>query len=641
MREIQTEIWRDHIENDNRKTELQSKASKSKGFVAIPITNNEKIYTYDAYGREKATVKTSAERIENQIKHDSIEGKVKRNEIQGKTESGIKTKKSKSARVKETAKARIVETLKATAVVGATIGFAASKIIQSTIPNSNDDLSSESASKIKETLGNTANKSFEGIRKLAQRKAKSAKTKSSNPKGKKDNSLNIKKKALKKIKSSPKASGKAIGKTTGTALRGASSAVGAAQKVRKFSSGKDISSDLAEQMEAAAMKAAEKGLNASNKVVKASKKPVKAIHKKIKNIRSRSVKTATKKVRKQTVKTATKTSAKVTGRTIKTSVNAAKNTARASKAAVQAAKAAAKATVKAAKVAAQAIKAGVQAAVQAIQAAGEAIAALMATPVGWIILAVVLVVVLIVILFNIISGAVTAPVSVVSVANSSLSWIFGNDDSSTNYSNLTELYEKFEEMAHTAMDEAKTYYKEQINGINFGERDTLVINDTSFYPASSANGYIQNYIDNMYYDDYKYLVEMCYIKKLRDERAAQSLSEDEMPEVFIDKADIKDFLLNYCYEFSISQTYGQSCPSLNCHQYTHTVYHDEDCPDATDGECPGHPQTNYYCDRTHFKSVITIQPVSKDMLENDILMLTDDEHSMLAMALSILYVEIP
>lgn len=420
-------------------------------------------------------------------------------------------------------------------------------------------------------------------------------------------------------------------KKAGRVVRSAAGVVsGAASKVRTYISSDDTGNNLAEMSKEYAVKGVALGAKGAKKVF--SRRPAKTVKKQIKQIGKRMIKTAIKKQGKKLAKKAAKSAAKATQRTIKTTVKATAN----------AVKATAKIVANAAKMAAHAIRAAVQAAIQAAQAVGEAVVTLLATPVGWIILAVVLVVVLIVILFNMLSGAATVPVSAASSVGSSLSWLFGGDDGNNN-SDMSELYSGFEEKAHTAMDNVKNYYQAQIGGISFGDRDTLVFNGASFYPASAADDYVQNYFDNLDYDDYKYLMEMCYIKKLRDERAAQGLSENDLPQVTIDEEDINNFLLTYCYRFNIEIIGGQACPTLDCCSRTDTSTSHcgggDDCSNHNDeGECLGHEETTttYYCNHSHIKAVVTLQEIPKDELENDILVLTDDERELRDLGLQIL-----
>lgn len=602
--------------------------------------------------------------IQTEIRRDRIESDSRKMELQGKVKSNIKTasppSNTESVGGKNgEVKSKVASVLKTTAAIGA----AASNMISTATPSSSDDdLSSNTASEFREKTGKIADKSFSAVKNIAEKKIKNLQQRGNtlenracaNIKRKIVNSIDktrlghgllntknkvkgIKKRVvfnLNKIKRTvfksvdPQKIKKRIskvGNVAGTAVRGISGTVGTVSRVKFYTSGDDTSSSLAEMGKDFAAKGADLSFRATKKVLK---KPAKAVTKQVKKVGKRALKTAVNKVQKKLAKKTAKTAAKATQRTIKTTVNAAKATA--------------KIVANAAKIAVQAVKAAVQAAIQAAQAVGEAVVTLLATPVGWIILAVVLVVVLIVILFNMLSGAATVPVSAASSVGSSLSWLFGGDDGN-NDSDMSELYSGFEEKAHTAMDNVKNYYQGQIGGISFGDRDTLVFNGASFYPASAADDYVQNYFDNLDYDDYKYLMEMCYIKKLRDERAAQGLSENDLPEVTIDENDIKDFLLNYCYNFNIEIIGGQACPTLDCCSRTDTSTSHcgggDDCDNHNDeGECLGHEETTttYYCDHSHIKAVVTLQEIPKDELENDILVLTDDERELRDLGLQIL-----
>ncbi len=604
--------------------------------------------------------------IQTEIQRDRIESDSRKTELQGKVKSNIKTASSSNNAENVGGnnggvKAKVASVLKATAAIGAV----ASNMISTAMPGgSDDDLSSNTASEFREKTGKIADKSFSAVKDIAQRKIKNLQQRGNTPRSparakikrkivssidntrlghgllntrnrvkgiKKRVAFNINKIKRTVIKSidtnKVKKRTSKVGKAAGTAVRGVSGAVGTVSRVKLYTSGDDAGNNLAEMGKDIAAKGADLSFRATKKVLK---KPAKAITKQVKKVGKRALKTAVNKVQKKLAKKTAKTAAKATQRTLKTTVNVAKATA--------------KIVANAAKVAAHAIKAAIQAAVQAAQAVGEAVVTLLATPVGWIILAVVLVVVLIVILFNMLSGAATVPVSTVSSVGSSLSWLFGGDDNNnSNNNDMAELYSGFEEKAHTAMTNAKNYYQGQISGISFGDRDTLVFNGASFYPASAADDYVQDYFDNLDYDDYKYLMEMCYIKKLRDERTAQGLSENDLPEVTIDENDIKDFLLTYCYSFNIDIIGGQACPTLDCCSRTSTSTSycggGDDCSNHDDdGECLGHDETTttYYCDHSHIKAIVTLQEIPKDELENDILVLTDDEREMLDLGLQIL-----
>lgn len=392
------------------------------------------------------------------------------------------------------------------------------------------------------------------------------------------------------------------------AVKGVVTAVSTVQRFKGLSGSGDFGSDLAEQTKDAAGKTAEKTVQLSKKAVSKiskSEKSIKTAHKSAKSAK-RTLQKATKKA----VKTSAKTTAKTT-----------------EKAAKAAAKTAAKTAEETAKITAK-----------IVSSIANAIGSLMATPAGPIILAVVLGVVLIVIIFNVISSAIQVPVTVVSGAGSSLGWLFGDDSHSADDA-IADIYYDFEPKAISAMESARTYYKDEISGISFGERDTLEFNGSSFYPASSADEFIQNYFDNLDYDDYVYLLEICYIKKLRDERVARGLSETDIPEVTISEDDIFSFIIDYCYEFEITIIEGQPCPPRDCQEDEDITWHyGDDCPDVGDdgGTCPGHPYTFNYCDNSHIKAVIKIQEVSRSTIEDVLLALTEDERNMLETGIDLL-----
>lgn len=399
-------------------------------------------------------------------------------------------------------------------------------------------------------------------------------------------------------------------KVAGGAVKGVITAVSTVQRFKGLSGSGDFGSDLAEQTKDAAGKTAEK-------VVQLSKKAVSKISKSEKSI----------KTTRTSAKSAKRTLQKATKKAVKTSAKA-KATAKATENAAKAsAKAAAKTAEETAKITAK-----------IVSSIANAIGSLMSTPAGPIILAVVLGVVLIVIIFNVISSAIQVPVTVVSGAGSSLGWLFGDDSHSAD-DEIADMYYDFEPKAFAAMESARTYYKDEISGITLGERDTLEFNGSSFYPASSADEFIQNYFANLDYDDYVYLLEICYIKKLRDEREARGLSETDIPEVTISENDILSFLIEYCFEFEITIVEGQPCPPRDCQEDEDTTWHyGDDCPDVVeDGDtCPGHTYTYHYCDNSHIKAVITIQPISRDVIENVLLALTEDERNMLETGIDLL-----
>lgn len=409
-----------------------------------------------------------------------------------------------------------------------------------------------------------------------------------------------------KMKSRNATAKKALHKSKGAITNGAAGTIGAVSKIKEISNSNDVGNDLAQLSKDIASKSAE----LSGRTVKtAIEKPLKTVKNRIKKAEARTVKTSVKRVRK----------AKRTVKKVKKAKKTAQTT---SRAAVKASKAAAKVSEK------------------IVSSIAKAIGSLMSTPAGPIIIAVVCGIVLIVVVFNLISGAIQAPISMVSGVASSLSWLFGGDDSDSYNQEIVDLYNSFYSTALSAMEETRTFYKDQIDEIRFGERDTLEFNEVLYYPASSADEFVEAYFDNLNYDDYPYLMEMCYIKKLRDERVAQGLSDEDIPEVTINRSDILNFLKNYCYEFEITILEGQTCPTADCceREVTTWCYDDADCPDVTEegDTCPGHTEIETYCDDSHIKAVVTIKPIPKDVLEDNILVLTEDERNMLETALDVL-----
>lgn len=263
----------------------------------------------------------------------------------------------------------------------------------------------------------------------------------------------------------------------------------------------------------------------------------------------------------------------------------------------------------------------------------------MTSPAGPIVLIIVLILVLIIIIFNLISGSVQVPVTVVSGAGSSLGWLF-EDDSRAN-DDIADIYADFEGEAYMAMSDVRLNYKDTIIGLGLGERDSIVLNGASYYPANAAADFVQNVLDSLDYSDYMYLCEICYIKKLRDERAALGLSENDMPEVTITRMDILSFLLDFGFIFDLTVEGGQECPTADCKEKTFdTMYCSGMCnpnPDGSPGTCPGHtPPPQKYCDHSHLKAVITVQEVPRDTLEDVVLALTEEEKNMIEIALELL-----
>lgn len=313
-------------------------------------------------------------------------------------------------------------------------------------------------------------------------------------------------------------------------------------------------------------------------------------------------------------------SAAMNRRTIKTSQKkfiktAQKRVIRNSEKAVKATKSTAKATAKATGKSAKCAKSAAETSEKIISNIVRTIGKFFTSKSGILVLAAAGVVVLIVLIFNIITGAIQAPITVISGIGSSLSWLFGGDEGSSgdvsqeqNQGDPAEIYKGFYDKAKSAMQSAKNHFNEKINEISFEESDILKFNETSYYPASSAETVLQDFISTLDYEDYPYLIQVCYIKKLREERALQGLNEEDMPEVSIEEADLLDLLVNYCYIFENTVVTNQSCPSSDCKV-------DED--------------DLKYCNNNHKKYIITIKKVLKDTLENEILQFSDSEKSML------------
>ncbi len=585
------------------KTEVNSKELGSEK-TNLKKINSEKISPVEI----RTDLQTEKKKIQNRIQRQIIEVKFNNNLLRSKAKSGnggAKNKKTNSfSKTKSGVKANIINAFKVSAAVSATTISAAAKITQSAMPNGGDDLSSENASKVKETAGKATDKSLNTIKDFLRKKAKYVKSS-------KTNTLNNHTNANgKKIKSSEKVSN--ISGTSGIVMKGVSSAAGAAQNFNSLqnSGDSDINSDLAKQTEEYTEKVINKGFekvkdvkDKTSNAVRRYKNTKSNLHNNIDNAKNRKALTNG-------------------GRTIKNSVKPVRGASR---------------TIQ--KSAKTGIKTASKTAIKTAAALAEAIGALMSNPVGLIILGVLVVVIIVIIIISSVSSSSVNTVSAVGGAVvSPLSWIF--NDSTSPSPDIAEIYLENEEKGKAAMANARSYYKDEINGISFGERDSLELNGALFYPASSANEYIQTFFDELDYDDYIYLMELCYIKKLRDERIAQGLSENEFPEITLSTNDIEAFLINYCYDFNIEIIDGQICPSADCQEDEDIDYcfEDNNCPDVLEeGDvCPGHPYTYYYCDRSHIKAVVTISQLPRDLIENFILSLTEEEKTILDLGIQLI-----
>ncbi len=622
------------------KTEVNSKELGSEK-TNLKKINSEKISPVEI----RTDLQTEKKKIQNRIQRQIIEVKFNNNLLWSKAKGsngGAKNKKTNSfSKTKSGVKANIINAFRVSVAVSATTISAAAKITQSAMPNGGDDLSSENASKVKETAGKATDKSLNTIKDFLRKKAKYVKSS-------KTNTLNNHTNANgKKIKSSEKVSN--ISGTSGIVMKGVSSAAGAAQNFNSLqnSGDSDINSDLAKQTEEYTEKVINKGFekvkdvkDKTSNAVRRYKNTKSNLHNNIDNAKNRkaltnggrTIKNSVKPVRgaSRTIQKSAKTGIKTASKTaIKTGAKTATKTAKATaKITAEAAKTAAKLSVRVAQISAK-----------AAAALAEAIGALMSNPVGLIILGVLVVVIIVIIIISSVSSSSVNTVSAVGGAVvSPLSWIF--NDSTSPSPDIAEIYLENEEKGKAAMANARSYYKDEINGISFGERDSLELNGALFYPASSANEYIQTFFDELDYDDYIYLMELCYIKKLRDERIAQGLSENEFPEITLSTNDIEAFLINYCYDFNIEIIDGQICPSADCQEDEDIDYcfEDNNCPDVLEeGDvCPGHPYTYYYCDRSHIKAVVTISQLPRDLIENFILSLTEEEKTILDLGIQLI-----
>lgn len=138
------------------------------------------------------------------------------------------------------------------------------------------------------------------------------------------------------------------------------------------------------------------------------------------------------------------------------------------------------------------------------------------------------------IIMNLMGGTLaTATAPIAKIASDPLGWLFGWGNSGGASNSIEEVYGEYFEKAEEAINEAKDYYREEAENVSYGERDKVILNGSYFYPASSAEVYIQNVIDEFDCDDYPYLIQMAFIQKQREERAANGLSEDVIPEVIL------------------------------------------------------------------------------------------------------------
>lgn len=683
MREIQTEIRRDRIENDNRKNELQSKIQNG---LKTAKTNSENSQSgtqqkRDILSEEKEAAPeisemppqrtseiTDSREIQNQITHNSINSAVDQDIIHNKQDGDkIQSRNNresshsaapaylrKEKAIKEFEKnyEQLNELLRSNdgidyiaslkhseSLSSISIQAGVSRQVQRTLAEDikNAKKATEeyylAIAKTENELGsllhNNVNtytreifdkfsasdvqKHTEKIQNLV-RDISAAKDNANRAVGKLNATLNNVGHEIHN-KAKVAAVKNAARKTVKTAVKAAGSTINIAGKLQGISSNADISDDLAKQGKETSAAAINKGIDLSKKAAQKANKSIKTAEQS-KKVNNR----ALQKAQKRYIKTAHK-------RLVKNPARITKNTVKTAKKAERTAKAASQTAAKTAKTAAEVSE-------KIISGIAKAVGSLMSTPAGPIILAVVGVIVVIVLILNIVAGIIQAPISMISGIGSSLSWLFGGSDEDHLNDDIRDLYNAFEQKAISAMQSARTYFIDEINAISFEERDTLEFNETSYYPAASAESVIQSYLGNLSYGDYPYLMQLCYIIKLRDERAAQSLSENDMPEVAVEEADILSLLKNYCYHFEITVKDHQSCPTSDCNSVT--WYHpDGYCPDvSTDESCIGHLQ--YFCNLPHKKVIIKIQEVSKDVLENDILNLTQAEKSILDTGVNII-----
>ena len=685
MREIQTEIRRDRIENDNRKTELQGKTekglktAKTSSVMGQNSVQEKESNSYDGYRAVDIIAPDASgiahqcnsdnREIQNQITHNSISSAVDQDVIHNKQDGDkIKSRSNRetpySAAPAYLRKERAIkdfeknyEQLKellhsndgleyigslkhSESMSSISAQGGVSRQLQRTLAEdmknaqkATEEYFTEIAkteNELSSLLHNNVNtytreifdrfsaseveKHTEKIQELVKN-ISAAKENANNAVGKLNDTL---KSAGREIHNKAKVASvrNAARKTVKTAVKAAGTTINLAGKLQGISSNADISDELAKQGKETSAAAINKGIDLSKKAAKKANEAIKTTRE-IKKVNNR----ALQKVQKRYIKTAHKRLVKNSATTAKNALKTAKKTAKSAKTTSQAAAKTAKTTVEATE--------------KIISGVAKAVGSLMSSPAGPIILAVVAVIVVIVLIFNIVGGAIQAPISMISGIGSSLSWLFdfgGDEDHSGD--DITDLYNAFEQKAISAMQNARAYFIGEISAIIFEDRDTLEFNGTSYYPAAAAESITQNYLNNLTYGDYPYLMQLCYVIKLSDERAAQGLGENDIPEVTVEESDILSLLKNYCYNFEIIVKDHQSCPTSDCNSVT--WYHpDGYCPDVSaDESCVGHLQ--YFCNRPHKKVIIKIQEVSKSVLENDILNLTSSEKSMLDTGVNII-----
>lgn len=407
------------------------------------------------------------------------------------------------------------------------------------------------------------------------------------------------------------------GKSFNTAVKTVSRIAAASGKIQSISSDTDSTADVAEGTKDVAAAAAKKAIDISSKTVdkgvgaisNIAEKTVNKI-KSSKTVQERVLQNSQKKIIKTAEKKAVKTSAKAVS-------SSAKNTAKAAKTSAKAAKKAAKEFVEVLKKTVSAIK------------------AVITSPVGLIAICVVI---LLVIIFNVISGAAQIPSAAASAIGSSLSWLFGDTVTSASdptepieVDELTLLYIQNKEKVLSELERVRTFYKTAVIGFDYGDRDTLVFNGSSFYPASSASEYAISQINDIVkYSDYPYFMQLCYIWKLREERVAQSLDADSLPpEITLSEDDFYNFFITYCFSLESSVEGNQYCPTNNCQIYTwfHPVQAINECNNKDEnGSCLGH--NTYFCNRSHKKITITFFKIGNDVIE-ETLDLTDKEKTLI------------
>lgn len=621
--------------------------------------------------------------IQTQIKHNSIENGIDRNFIQNKAQNGIKIKnrKLKQNSKIENVKATVANTTAQAAKIAGVAGKTAATMLEAAMPSgagNTDDIGAAVADDFKRTATDLGNKATDyaqnSIFKAAERFKSGnivVKPQMSVISKKRIKAISNNKTVIQKAVSSPtilhSAKQKVItstAKKSVTNLVSAVSSVKVSQKValiksndkkRKLKNSKvygskdkikavtekavtvvektaetaqkgaaaftsndsgsrtDVGEDLSQQTKNTASKFADRGIEQSTQGVRNISKSIKNIRTATMNTPSKGVSKTLRTVQKRTIQKASKTTGKVGKKTIKTAK-------RSAKVAAKATKAAAKTTVKV-------TKAVVDTTSKIVSGIAKAIGALMSTPAGPIILVVLIAVIVLIILVSVLTNFSTGTTSAVAAIVSPLDWIFGNSASSST-EDLKDTYDDYLDMAAEAYKDLASSMEEKINDYSLDDNDILEFNGASITPASSAALSVKEMLQDSADDiDWTYFIEVYYIYMQR------TVDNPELT-----KDGMYSFMVSYYYSLETSSTRGITCPTSDCQSVTWYHPSGKYCPDVEDYDeesdtpsCAGH--TVDFCPGNHRKVTINFKAVPNIL---DVLGFTDEEKEKLELGLSLL-----